>query len=54
MDVGDVIDLDLTGVAHGGVFVARVPADDGRGRVVFVPDTLPGESRSGGPRRLRC
>lgn len=35
---GDVIDLDITGVAHGGVFVGRH-----EGRVVFVPDTLPGE-----------
>lgn len=37
---GDLIDLDITGVAHGGVFVGRVGGD---GRVVFVPDTLPGE-----------
>lgn len=35
---GDVIDLDITGVAHGGVFVGRH-----EGRVVFVPDTLPCE-----------
>jgi tRNA/tmRNA/rRNA uracil-C5-methylase (TrmA/RlmC/RlmD family) len=35
---GDLLDLDITGVAHGGVFVARH-----EGRVVFVPDTLPGE-----------
>ena len=35
---GDVIDLEITGVAHGGVFVGRH-----EGRVVFVPDTLPGE-----------
>ncbi len=38
MQPGDRIDLDVTGVAHGGVFVARH-----EGRVVFVPDTLPGE-----------
>ncbi len=35
---GDVIDLDITGVAHGGVFVGRH-----EGRVVFVPDAIPGE-----------
>ena len=34
----DEVDLDITNVAHGGVFVARH-----EGRVVFVPDTLPGE-----------
>ncbi len=37
----------MTGVAHGGVFVGRIGADGsepGRGgRVVFVPDALPGE-----------
>nr|WP_274637807.1 TRAM domain-containing protein [Microbacterium bovistercoris] len=38
MQPGDQIDLDITAVAHGGVFVARH-----EGRVVFVPDTLPGE-----------
>ncbi len=38
MDSGDLIDLDITGVAHGGVFVGRH-----EGRVVFVPDTMPGE-----------
>lgn len=32
------IDLDVTGVAHGGVFVGRH-----EGRVVFVPDAIPGE-----------
>jgi tRNA/tmRNA/rRNA uracil-C5-methylase (TrmA/RlmC/RlmD family) len=35
---GDILDLDITGVAHGGVFVARH-----EGRVVFVPDAIPGE-----------
>ena len=34
----DIIDLDVTDVAHGGVFVGRH-----EGRVVFVPDALPGE-----------
>lgn len=38
MDAGDELDLDVTSVAHGGVFVGRV-----EGRVVFVPDALPGE-----------
>ncbi len=38
MHDGDLIDLDITGIAHGGVFVGRH-----EGRVVFVPDTLPGE-----------
>lgn len=46
-----VIDLDVTNVAHGGVFVGRHGADGrglgadggGRGRVVFVPDAIPGE-----------
>lgn len=33
-----MIDLDVTGVAHGGVFVGRH-----QGRVVFVPDAIPGE-----------
>lgn len=38
MNPGDLLDLDITAVAHGGVFVARH-----ENRVVFVPDTLPGE-----------
>lgn len=32
------VELEITNVAHGGVFVARL-----EGRVVFVADTLPGE-----------
>ncbi|WP_106815958.1 class I SAM-dependent RNA methyltransferase [Microbacterium timonense] len=36
---GDVIDLEITDVAHGGVFIARH-----EGRVVFVPDAIPGET----------
>lgn len=38
MHDGDLIELDITGIAHGGVFVGRH-----EGRVVFVADTLPGE-----------
>lgn len=37
-EVARELELEVTGVAHGGVFVARH-----EGRVVFVPDTLPGE-----------
>ncbi|WP_068211429.1 class I SAM-dependent RNA methyltransferase, partial [Rathayibacter tanaceti] len=36
--LGSEIELDISNVAHGGVFVARH-----EGRVVFVPDVLPGE-----------
>jgi len=36
--VGSEIELDITNVAHGGIFVARH-----EGRVIFVSDTLPGE-----------
>lgn len=36
--VGTLCELDITNVAHGGVFVARH-----EGRVIFVADTLPGE-----------
>ncbi|MGW8481563.1 class I SAM-dependent RNA methyltransferase [Microbacterium sp. NPDC055903] len=35
---GDLLDLDITGIAHGGTFVARH-----EGRVVFVSDAIPGE-----------
>ncbi|WP_417562152.1 class I SAM-dependent RNA methyltransferase [Microbacterium sp.] len=38
MQPGDLIDLDITSVAHGGVFVGRH-----EGRVVFVSDAIPGE-----------
>lgn len=37
-DDGRIIELEIGDVAHGGVFVARH-----EGRIVFVPDTLPGE-----------
>ena len=41
MDAGavEVLDLDVSGVAHGGWCVAR----DSGGRVVFVRHALPGE-----------
>ena len=37
--ISRMLDLDVTGVAHGGWCVAR----DGGGRVVFVRHALPGE-----------
>ncbi len=36
--LGREVELDVTGIAHGGISVARLD-----GRVVFVSDTLPGE-----------
>lgn len=39
MDAGDLVELEITDVAHGGVFVARL-----EGRVVFVADAIPGET----------
>jgi tRNA/tmRNA/rRNA uracil-C5-methylase (TrmA/RlmC/RlmD family) len=39
MDAGDLVELEITDVAHGGVFVARLD-----GRVVFVADAIPGET----------
>ncbi|WP_458041032.1 MULTISPECIES: class I SAM-dependent RNA methyltransferase [Bacteria] len=38
MDTAETIELEITGVAHGGIFVARH-----EGRVIFVPDAIPGE-----------
>lgn len=38
MQPGDLLDLDITDVAHGGLFVARH-----EGRVLFVTDAIPGE-----------
>lgn len=44
MQPGDVIDLEITGIAHGGTFVGRHGEGDGSGgRVVFAPDAIPGE-----------
>lgn len=47
---GQIVELTIDNVAHGGRFVGRYGAGerpDGaaqRGRVVFVPDTMPGET----------
>ncbi|MDO4242053.1 MAG: TRAM domain-containing protein, partial [Microbacteriaceae bacterium] len=35
---GSTVTLEITGIAHGGVSIARL-----EGRVIFVHDTLPGE-----------
>lgn len=42
---GDLVELEIGPVAHGGHCVARLraPGDDGPGRVVFVRHALPGE-----------
>jgi tRNA/tmRNA/rRNA uracil-C5-methylase (TrmA/RlmC/RlmD family) len=37
--VGTLLELDVTGIAHGGISVARH-----EGRVVFVSDAIPGET----------
>ncbi|WP_371414070.1 class I SAM-dependent RNA methyltransferase [Leucobacter sp. wl10] len=39
LEIGETIELEVTGIAHGGVSVARHD-----GRVVFVADAVPGES----------
>lgn len=39
LTVGQEVTLDITGIAHGGVSIARH-----EGRVIFVHDTLPGET----------
>ncbi|SFS13968.1 23S rRNA m(5)U-1939 methyltransferase [Agrococcus baldri] len=45
LENGQIVELTIDNVAHGGRFVGRHGAVDGeRGRVVFVPDTMPGET----------
>ncbi|WP_347756226.1 TRAM domain-containing protein [Agrococcus sp. ProA11] len=42
---GQIVELTIDNVAHGGRFVGRYGASEHeRGRVVFVPDTMPGET----------
>lgn len=44
VEAGDVVELEIGPVAHGGHCVARLTeADGGGGRVVFVRHSLPGE-----------
>ena len=43
LGTGDVVELEIGPVAHGGHCVARLADDGGSGRVVFVRHTLPGE-----------
>ncbi|MHA3724071.1 class I SAM-dependent RNA methyltransferase [Leucobacter sp. HY1910] len=38
LSIGDTVELEVTGIAHGGICVARHD-----GRVVFVSDAIPGE-----------
>lgn len=38
LSIGDIVELEVTGIAHGGITVARH-----LGRVVFVTDAIPGE-----------
>ena len=45
LETGQIVELTIDNVAHGGRFVGRYGAGEGeRGRVVFVPDTMPGET----------
>ena len=41
--MGERYDAEVGPVAHGGHCVARLPADDGASRVVFVRHAIPGE-----------
>ncbi|MCH1882309.1 TRAM domain-containing protein [Agrococcus sp. ARC_14] len=45
IEPGQIVELTIDNVAHGGRFVGRYGASESeRGRVVFVPDTMPGET----------